>query len=77
MAPTIKEVGKRAGVSIITVSWVINGADYVRTETQAWVQEAIDALHYVPRGRFLTHRRPSQRWASTRLGERISSGRAA
>jgi len=29
------------------------------------------------RGRFLTHRLPSQRWASTRLGERISSGRAA
>jgi len=29
------------------------------------------------RGRFLTHRRPSQQWARTRAGERIRSGRPA
>ncbi len=48
MAATIKDVAKRAGVSVITVSRVINGAEYVRTETQARVQAAIDELHYVP-----------------------------
>ena len=48
MAATIKDVAKRAGVSVITVSRVINGAEYVRAETQARVQAAIDDLHYVP-----------------------------
>lgn len=48
MAATIKDVAKRAGVSVITVSRVINGAEYVRAETQARVQAAIDELHYVP-----------------------------
>ncbi len=48
MAPTIKDVAKRAGVSVITVSRVINGAEYVRAETQARVQAAIDELQYVP-----------------------------
>jgi len=48
MAPTMKDVAKRAGVSMITVSRVINGAEYVRAETQARVQAAIDELQYVP-----------------------------
>jgi LacI family transcriptional regulator len=48
MAPTIKDVAKRAGVSVITVSRVINGAEYVRAETQARVLAAIDELQYVP-----------------------------
>ena len=48
MAPTIKDVAKRAGVAVITVSRVINGAEYVRAATQARVQAAIDELHYVP-----------------------------
>ncbi|HEY8599944.1 MAG TPA: LacI family DNA-binding transcriptional regulator [Thermomicrobiales bacterium] len=48
MAATIKDVAKRAGVSVITVSRVINGAEYVRAETQARVQAAINELHYVP-----------------------------
>jgi len=48
MAPTIKDVAKRAGVSVITVSRVINGAEYVRAETQARVLVAIDELQYVP-----------------------------
>jgi len=41
MAPTIKDVAKRAGVSVITVSRVINAAEYVRAETQARVLAAI------------------------------------
>jgi LacI family transcriptional regulator len=48
MAPTIKDVAKRAGVSVITVSRVVNGAEYVRAETQARVLAAIDELQYVP-----------------------------
>jgi len=48
MVPTIKDVAKRAGVSVITVSRVINGAEYVRAETQARVLAAIDDLQYVP-----------------------------
>ena len=48
MAATIKDVARRAGVSVITVSRVINGAEYVRAETRARVQAAIDELHYVP-----------------------------
>jgi LacI family transcriptional regulator len=48
MAPTIKDVAKRAGVSVITVSRVLNSAEYVRAETQARVLAAINELQYVP-----------------------------
>lgn len=48
MAPTMRDVAKRAGVSIITVSRVLNSAEYVRAETQARVLAAIDELQYVP-----------------------------
>lgn len=48
MAVTIKDVAKKAGVSLITVSRVINGRGYVRAETQSRVQAAIDELQYVP-----------------------------
>jgi len=48
MAATLKDVAKRAGVSVITVSRVINGAEYVRAETRAHVLAVIAELHYVP-----------------------------
>lgn len=48
MPTTIRDVAKRAGVSIITVSRVINGAPHVREETRARVRAAIEELHYVP-----------------------------
>lgn len=48
MVATIKDVAKRAGVSVITVSRVVNNAGYVHPETRARVQEAIAALQYVP-----------------------------
>jgi len=44
----IKDVAKRAGVSIATVSHVINGTRFVREETQQKVLDAIDALNYHP-----------------------------
>ncbi len=45
---TIKDVAKKAGVSLITVSRVINGRGYVGADTRARVQAAIDELQYVP-----------------------------
>lgn len=44
-APTIKDVARAAGVSVGTVSKVINGIT-VRKESKRKVQEAIAALHY-------------------------------
>ena len=41
MAVTLRDVGKRAGVSAMTVSRVINGRDGVDAETQRQVEEAI------------------------------------
>lgn len=43
---TIKDVAKRAGVSISTVSNVINGSQYVSGELTKKVQSAISELHY-------------------------------
>ena len=48
MPITIRDVAKRADVSIITVSRVVNEARHVREETRARVRAAIEELHYVP-----------------------------
>lgn len=48
MRATIKDVAKRAGVSIATVSHVINSTRTVTDETKSRVQEAIDFLGYTP-----------------------------
>ncbi len=57
--PTISDVAQRAGVSIATVSRVINGTTPVATETARRVQEAIKELAFVPRAaaRVLASRR--------------------
>ncbi|NUP47434.1 MAG: LacI family DNA-binding transcriptional regulator, partial [Catenulispora sp.] len=47
-APTLKDVAQRAGVSVRTVSNVVNGHVYVADETRRRVQAAIDALGYRP-----------------------------
>ncbi|WP_049620664.1 LacI family DNA-binding transcriptional regulator [Frateuria defendens] len=47
-AVTIKEVAQRAGVSLKTVSRVINREASVRQDTREKVQRAIDALGYRP-----------------------------
>src|ERR1700682_1074038 len=44
----MRDVGKKAGVSAMTVSRVINGREGVDPETQQRVEEAIAALDYVP-----------------------------
>ncbi len=46
--PTIKDVAKKANVSVATVSRVINNTGYVNIETRKIVQDVIDDLHYIP-----------------------------
>jgi LacI family transcriptional regulator len=48
MPATMKDVARRAGVSLITVSRVINEMGNVHADTQAKVRAAIEDLHYVP-----------------------------
>jgi LacI family transcriptional regulator, repressor for deo operon, udp, cdd, tsx, nupC, and nupG len=48
MASTLKDVAVRAGVSVRTVSNVVNNYVYVAEETRARVQAAIDELGYRP-----------------------------
>lgn len=45
---SIKDVAKRAGVSISTVSLVINNSNLVKHETRYKVLQAIQELHYSP-----------------------------
>ncbi len=45
---TIKDVAKRAGVSVASVSRYINKNGYVRSETGEKIAEAIEELNYVP-----------------------------
>ena len=45
---TISDVARRAGVSPMTVSRVVNGEKHVREETRASVLAAVRALNYAP-----------------------------
>jgi LacI family transcriptional regulator len=45
---TLREVAKRAGVSIKTVSRIVNGDAAVNAETRASVQRHLTTLNYVP-----------------------------
>ena len=45
---TIKDVAKAAGVSISTVSHVLNGTRFVRPDTTEKVMSAVAGLHYAP-----------------------------
>ena len=45
---TIKDVARRSGVSSMTVSRVINGAERVSPQTRQRVERAIEELGYVP-----------------------------
>jgi LacI family transcriptional regulator len=48
LLPTISDVARRAGVSPMTVSRVMNGEGNVRAATRELVKEAIAALNYSP-----------------------------
>jgi LacI family transcriptional regulator len=45
---TLRDVAKRAGVSIKTVSRIVNGDDAVNAKTRAFVQQHLKTLNYVP-----------------------------
>jgi len=45
---TISDVAKRAGVSAMTVSRVVNGTGHTSAQTRTRVESAIDELGYVP-----------------------------
>jgi LacI family transcriptional regulator len=45
---TMKEVARLAGVSLITVSRVVNNSGYVSASTRSKVEATIDELQYVP-----------------------------
>ncbi|HEY0783863.1 MAG TPA: LacI family DNA-binding transcriptional regulator [Thermoanaerobaculia bacterium] len=47
-AATIRDVAAQAGVSVATVSRVLNGKEVVREETLRQVRAAAEALRYVP-----------------------------
>lgn len=47
-APRVKDVARLAGVSVGTVSNVLNGRDTVRPDIRERVEAAIDSLSYVP-----------------------------
>lgn len=47
-APTIRDVAKKAGVSVATVSRVMNNKGYLSADTKKQVQKAMDDLGYVP-----------------------------
>jgi LacI family transcriptional regulator len=48
MAPKIKDVAKKAGVSVTTVSRVLNGEKYVKEDLRTRVKRAINELGYTP-----------------------------
>ena len=54
-SPTIYDVAKLAGVSISTISRVLNSPDKVNPETHKRVMEAIDRLGFVPRAAARAH----------------------
>ncbi|HHX76148.1 MAG TPA: LacI family transcriptional regulator, partial [Acholeplasmataceae bacterium] len=58
MKPTIKDVAKKANVSISTVSRVINKRGYVHEDTRKLIEKSIAELGFVPNqlARSLTNR---------------------
>lgn len=58
MKPTIKDVAKKANVSISTVSRVINKRGYVHEDTRKLIEKSIEELGFVPNqlARSLTNR---------------------
>ncbi|MCI9226398.1 MAG: LacI family transcriptional regulator [Dorea sp.] len=48
MSVTIYDVAQYAGVSLSTVSRVLNNSGYVKQETREKIYAAIDALNYIP-----------------------------
>ncbi len=54
---SIKEVAKKAGVAVGTVSRVLNGTGYVADKTKKKVEKAIKELNYIPNERARSFKR--------------------
>jgi LacI family transcriptional regulator len=54
-SPTIYDVAELAGVSISTISRVLNSPDKVNVKTRKRVMEAIDSLGFIPRAEARAH----------------------
>ena len=47
---TIKDVAKKAGVSLATASYALNGDERIKEETRKKVLEAAKEIEYIPNG---------------------------
>ena len=56
---TIKDVARRAGVGIATVSRALNGTGYLSEESRVRIERAVKELNYIPneRARNLSRKR--------------------
>lgn len=70
--PTIKDVAKKAGVSVTTVSRVLNGSGYFDDETGRKVRDAVEALGYRRNVHWARLGRNSSRTVCFVLGNRQS-----
>lgn len=59
--PNIHDVAKKAGVSVATVSRVLNKNSNVKAETKALVEQAVIALNYEPARKLKSERVPTGR----------------
>lgn len=50
MSMTINDIANKAGVSLATVSRVLNNSGYVSNDTRKKVMEAVEQLGYIPNG---------------------------
>ena len=58
---TLKDVAKRAGVSIATVSYCINNSHNLSPETRANINKAIAELNYIPNSQARNLKRKASR----------------
>ncbi len=72
MKPTIKDVAKKAGVSLATVSRVLNDSGYYEEETARKVREAVDQLGYRPNVHWTRLKRNTSETICFLLGNRHS-----
>ena len=70
---TIHDIAKMAGVSIATVSRVLNGRGYVKDETRRRVEAVIDACGYRPNEAARTLIRSTSSMIAVIMSERPTS----
>jgi hypothetical protein len=72
MAPTIRDIAKAAGVSIATVSRVINGIECVSDKTKSRILSVISQSHYCPNSHAVELVRARTKHSRLRRGKVIS-----